>query len=115
MRETVIRDQVAAYDRIASSYDQIAARREPSLDGIDRLITRFIPANSAEGPAMSECAAASPRLAFSYRPLLLSVGLALGLRESYSTRGLGAVPFASCPAAAESTSPPNGRYQCLRC
>ena len=43
MRETVIRDPVAAYDRIAASYCQIAARRQPYLDGIDQLITQFIP------------------------------------------------------------------------
>jgi 2-polyprenyl-3-methyl-5-hydroxy-6-metoxy-1,4-benzoquinol methylase len=46
MRETVIRDPVAAYDRIAASYRQIAARRAPYLDGIDRLIRHFIPAGS---------------------------------------------------------------------
>ena len=46
MRETVIRDPVAAYDLIAASYDQIAARREPYLDGIDRLITQSIPNGS---------------------------------------------------------------------
>lgn len=46
MRETVLRDPVAAYDRIAASYDQIAARRKPYLDGIDRLITQLIPAGS---------------------------------------------------------------------
>ncbi len=46
MRETVIRDPVAAYDAIAASYDQIAARRGPYLDGIDRLITQSIPNGS---------------------------------------------------------------------
>ena len=46
MRETVICDTVDAYDRIAASYGQIAARRGPYLDGIDRLITQFIPEGS---------------------------------------------------------------------
>lgn len=45
-RETVISDPVAAYDRIAASYDQIAACRKPYLDGIDRLITQLIPKGS---------------------------------------------------------------------
>jgi len=46
MREAVIRDPVAAYNAIAASYSQIAARREPYLDGIDRLITQSIPNGS---------------------------------------------------------------------
>ena len=46
MRETVIRDPVAAYDLIAASYDQIAERRGLYLDSIDRLITPFIPEGS---------------------------------------------------------------------
>jgi len=46
MRGTVIRDPVAAYDAIAASYDQIAARHGPYLDGIDRLITQLIPEGS---------------------------------------------------------------------
>ena len=36
MRETVIRDPVAAYDLIAASYDQIAARRGAYRDGFAR-------------------------------------------------------------------------------
>ena len=35
MREAVIRDPVAAYDRIAASYSQIVARRTAYLDAID--------------------------------------------------------------------------------
>jgi SAM-dependent methyltransferase len=46
MREAVILDPVAAYDAIAASYNQIAARRGPYLDGIDRLITQLIPEGS---------------------------------------------------------------------
>ena len=46
MRETVILDPVAAYDAIAALYNQIAARRGPYLDGIDRLITQLIPEGS---------------------------------------------------------------------
>ena len=46
MRKTAIRDPVATYDLIAASYCQIAARRQPYLDGIDRLITQCIPNGS---------------------------------------------------------------------
>jgi 2-polyprenyl-3-methyl-5-hydroxy-6-metoxy-1,4-benzoquinol methylase len=45
-RETVISDPVAAYDAIAASYDQLAARRGPYLAGIDRLIAQGVPAGS---------------------------------------------------------------------
>ena len=46
MRDDVICDPVAAYDRIAASYGQLVERRTAYLEGIDRLIEPLVPAGS---------------------------------------------------------------------
>ena len=46
MQESVIREPVAAYDRMAASYGRLAEQRSAYLDGIDRIVESHIPKGS---------------------------------------------------------------------